>query len=591
MPWTIDAASWTRQLSSPILDGSYPSSLRPVASSAISMNLSLTTAGRLGFFIDYSELSAAGTHTFYVARTHGSTGAVGVTYTTGGDAHSSTTGSINWANTDMGVKSFTVEVTSAQLTTHQTTNGLGEHRIWAVLSSPTGGGVLHFGTAHTRAYGVIDNNVLASDANAVFYDSAASAGTGTQASPYNNVYTAIANIGTKRYLYGKGTTTVTNANTAVVGGGNTSNVLPVPPTRTGEADRVYVRNWSGSTWTVTGTGTVSAGFFTTSGESYQTYKGIDFLNLDNSTAANGFGIFYLYGGSIGINTEICTADDINGKAGSNNAAYMPWGVDGGKVWRCTSNNIQENGSNVGGNTAMFETYDGVNISIQRCEATNSSYMVHHKRVLAPFTVSTSVKFCKDTTQNGILYGASGSSGVPHSYTIAQCNLFLPTTGSARAVRHNPGTGNNGTNNATKHWWCNNVFYQRGSGAESSIQFKQAYDAIIFNNIYLESRRLWNEETDTSAKGPVMEYANYELHFGTTLAGFVYEYQGIPYGTAAELQAVRSDFAVNDAIANPLFTNAVNGDFTLQGGSPALTGGVDGTQQGLYLGNFYTVGAS
>ena len=134
-------------------------------------------------------------------------------------------------------------------------------------------------------------------------------------------------------------------------------------------------------------------------------------------------------------------------------------------------------------------------------------------------------------------------------------------------------------------------YQKGGGENGSIQFKQAYNAIIFNNIYLESRRLWREPQNSSSAGPVMEYADHELHFGTTLPQQTYEYQSIDYDNAAQLQAVRPDFAVNDVIANPLFANAASGDFTLQTGSPALTGGVDGTQQGVYLGNFYTIGAN
>jgi hypothetical protein len=592
MSWELDATDWTRQLSSPLHDGNNPKSLRASIAAAISMSLSLTTAGRLGFFIDYSELSDAGTHTFYVARTHGSTGAVSVAYATSGDGHTSVSGVLSWADEDMSIQSFTVAVTPAQLTNHQTTLGLGEHRIVARLSNPTGGGVLHFGTEETKAYGVIDNNVLASDANAVFYDSAAAtAGNGTQASPYDSIYTALANIGTKRYLYGKGTTIVDETYKANVLG-VLCNALPIPPTRTSEANRVYIRNWPSNTWTVTGTGTISAGFHTETSESYQTFKGIDFSNLNNSTGSNGFGIFYQYGSSASVNIELCSANNINGLSGSNNGAYMLWGVDGGKVWRCTGNNIQTDGDNTNQNTAMFFTFDGVNISVQRCEATNASKIVYHKRVLAPFTVSTSVRFCKDSTPYGVLYTASGSSGVPHAYTVVQCNVFLPTGGNNTGITHDAGSqGLNGSNNGGKHWWCNNVFYQRGGGVQAAIQFRQAYNAIIFNNIMLDCRKVWADYFSSIATGPAMEYADYQLHFGTTLVSQTYEYEGTDCVNVAELQLLRPDFAGNDEIQDPLFIDAGVGDFTLQEGSPALNGGISNTQQGVYLGDFYTIGAN
>ena len=549
--------------------------------SLLSLQLNLSGAGRLGFYIDYSERETVGDHTFYVTRTHGSQGALSVTYATEGDTHTSVSGSISWADGDMSIKSFTVEVTGTDLNTHQNTLGLGEHRVVARLSNPTNNAVLHFGTEETKAYSVIDNGVLASDANALFYDSAAvTNGTGAQTSPYNSVYDAIANIGSKRYLYGKGTTLVDNTFTDNLAG-PVVGVLPSPATRASESERVYVRNWSGNTWTISSGNIASAGFYGDAGQSYITYKGIDFLTI-TATTSSAFAILYFYGGSVGINIENCSGTDIDGKANANHGAFLLWGVNGSKVWRCTGDNIKDGGSTTTGNTSMLSTYDGTNLSVQRCEATNTSALMYQKRVAAPFDVSTSVRFCKDATQNGVFYGASGGAGVPHSYTIVQCNVFLPTGGSNIGLLHNPGTGVNGTDNADKHWWCNNVFYQRGGGENGAIQFNQAYNAIIFNNIYLDCRRLWREPSDSSSRGPVMEYADYELHFGTTLAGFFYEYQGTSYGSAAELQAVRPDFAVNDVNSDPLFTNAVGGDFTLQVTSPALTGGVSGTQQGVYL---------
>ena len=596
---TIDATDWFIHPNSPRSDGNYTDGPRASAVSAISMSLSLTTAGRLGFFIDYSELSDAGTHTFYVARTHGSTGAVSVAYATSGDGHTSVSGVLSWADEDMSIQSFTVAVTPAQLTNHQTTLGLGEHRIVARLSNPTNSAVLHFGAEETKAYGVIDNNVLASDANALFYDAdAATNGVGTQADPYNSAVDALQDMGNKRYLYGKGTTIVDGAYIGGVYGSAMVKCLPPPPSRTGESTRAYVRNWSGSTWEIQGNGTDTdvAGFFTDSGESYHTYKGIDFANFDTTdldglgAATDCFSIYYQYGDSVSINMEQCTTDNING--GGNTGAYMPWGVDGCKVWRCTGSNITRFGIIFGANAAVFETYDGKNISMQRCEGSNANHLMHHKRVGAPFDVSTSVRFCKDTTLGGVLYGRSGLSGVPHSYSITQCNIFLPVGENNTGISHEVGQlGSNGSFNAEKHWWCNNVFDERGGGESAPIDFRQAYKAAIFNNIYFNSVRLWRERQDSSSAGEPIEYANHELHFGTTLTSQTYEYQVLNYATAELLQVVRPDFATEDVIADPLFNDAPNGDYTLGTGSPALTGGVDGTQQGAYLGNFYTIGAA
>jgi hypothetical protein len=558
--------------------------------SMLSLQLNLSGAGRLGFYIDYSERETAGGHTFYVTRTHGSQGAVSVTYATEGDAHTSVSGSISWADGDMSIKSFTVEVTVTDLNTHQNTLGLGEHRIWALLSNPTNSGVLHFGTEYTRAYGVIDNNVVSSDANAVFYDSAAAGGgDGASTTPYNNIYTALANIGSKRYLYGKGTTIPDSTNSINPnGGGGFVDCMILPVGRATETDRMFIRNWGADTWTVKGgAATNKIGFYSDGGANYNVsnyiaFKGIAFLDLNasGSTFAEGGGIGYFKSPSAGVNVEKCTFTNIDGS--TNTSGFNAYNMNGSKIWKCTADTIKVNGSiahqNSGG---VMLTYDGKNISVQRSESSNSAHLVYHKRVGTAFDVTTSVRFCISTgNPYGVHYGRSGSSGVPHSYSIVQCNIIK--TGNGFGIYHEPGSrGQNGSFNATKHWWCNNVFDSKSNGENGPIQFRQAYSAIIFNNIYFNSRKLWRETQDSSAFGAVMEYADHELHFGTTSTQ-VYEYQVIDYPTATALQAVKPGFAVNDVIADPLFTNPAINDYTLQAGSPALTGGVSGTQQGVYL---------
>ena len=59
---------------------------------SIPLRLNLSTPGRVGFYVDYSELDTIGTHIFYVCRTHGTEGTVSVGYKTFGDNHSNTAG-------------------------------------------------------------------------------------------------------------------------------------------------------------------------------------------------------------------------------------------------------------------------------------------------------------------------------------------------------------------------------------------------------------------------------------------------------------------------------------------------------------------
>ena len=55
-------------------------SWQPSPAISFPLNITLSTAGRVGFYVDYSELATTGTHIFYVARTHGTAGAVSVSY-------------------------------------------------------------------------------------------------------------------------------------------------------------------------------------------------------------------------------------------------------------------------------------------------------------------------------------------------------------------------------------------------------------------------------------------------------------------------------------------------------------------------------
>lgn len=536
-------------------------------------NISLTTAGRFNFYRDYSELTGVGTHTFYVQRTHGTVGQCSVDYAVTGDASDNASGTLTWADGETGIKSFTSVIST------KADNGL--HNVTATLSNPTNSAVLHDGT-DTVAYGVIDDSSVPSDSDAVFYDSAAGGGgSGTAASPYNSIYTAITalNSSGKKYLCGKGTTIPDGTNTAFNADSNPQ-CINVPSTRANEAVRAYIMAWPGFTWAIDGAGgTNKLGFYAYSGESYLTFRNIDFTALVNTSASNGAGIFFHYGGSGRINIEYCTADNINGAAGYNNGAYMVWGVTSAKIWRCTSNNIQTNGDNTNTNTAGVFTYDGESVSVQRCEFTNSDSAVYHKRIATVGDVSTRFCFNHAQTAYGLHYGASGGSGVGHAYAIIQGNLFEGCTSGA--VNHTPGDSPVSLGPKTLYV-TNNVFDACGSGEIAAIHTRHERDSIFFNNIMYNCRKVWADYVDSSGLGGTeIEYADYNLESGTTLTSQRYEFRITNYSTAAAISSAHG-FATNDNEANPVFTDATNDDYTLDTGSPGLTGGVDSTEQGIYL---------
>jgi hypothetical protein len=553
----------------------YLASFRAISASISKVfNISLSTPGRFSFYIDYSELSGVGTHTFYVTRTHGTSGVVAVNYDSFGDAHTTASGTISFADGQAGVKSFTVSV--------PTKTDTGDHRIYVQLSNPTNGAVLHNGVKMI-AYGVIDDGTVPADLAAVFFDTAAlSNGTGTAASPYDNIYDAITNIGSKRYICGKGTVVPNQP----VGTGGTVDGIVMPATRTSEATRLYIQKWAGFTLTVDGSSvTNTAGFYGNSAESYHTYKGIAFINLDTTaTGSECYGVFLQYGGSTDINVEYCTGDDLNGA--TNTAMFLPWGVDGGKAWRCTTNNIQVNGLTTNQNAAGILTYKGKNLSVQRCEFTNSDKGLYHKQVDVAGDVTTSFKFNITSTHTGAFYGTSGSSDSSHSYAIIQNNVFQNAAGGG--ITH--GTSGAVFAAVSKSLYItNNVFYACGGGEVGAVNTKYAYENIIFNNIFYSCRKTWADSKDsTSIKAPTVEYADYNNDFGTTLTSQRYELAAVNYSTAESLPGTLGD---NDSQFEPGFVNADENIYVLNIDSNCIANGVDGTNQGVYLLNIEIVGVN
>lgn len=564
-------------------DGSPPSESFPLA-------IDLTTAGRAGFYMDYSELVIDGAHTFYICRTHGTTGAVSVSYQTSGDTHSTKSGVINWADGEADIFAVEVPVTAGNLTTHDGL-GLGDHRIVMTLSSPTGGMVLHHG-ANTVATGVIDNSsMIADDTNAVFFDVAAGGGgSGTSASPYDNPYDAITNVGSKRYIYGKGTVIPDGTNTANPnGGGGFADCIIVKISRAGESTRCYIQAWPGNTLTIDGTARTAFGFYADGGMDYVTYTNIAFTNLDCSAAqfCEGGGVMNWKSASSGIAMEGCTGDNINGS--TNTGLFGGQHVDGVRQWRCTANNIQVNGSNTHQNAGgVLLYYDCDAVSVQRCEASNAGTGMYWKRPAAgEITAVARFNYFHDV-QIGIDIGFGAASN-NQNFGIIQANLFK-TINAYYAVWDR---GESATADGYM-WMVGNVFDDADASSNGCIQIKDTYSYMIFNNIFVNSGRVWAVQgTKASNSDPtrdVITYADYNQTYNIANAT-EYRYLGIYYADAAAVATATSNFiCANDAVGDPLFTNPATIDYTLQGGSPSLTNGVGGTEQGLYFTGAEVIGA-
>mgnify|MGYP003668131649 FL=1 len=149
----------------------------------------------------------------------------------------------------------------------------------------------------------------------------------------------------------------------------------------------------------------------------------------------------------------------------------------------------------------------------------------------------------------------------------------------------------GNTNATSRGQhiSNNIIYNHNNGTSGDIQVLDVgfEKAVYYNNIHVECKRPWRFLSPSDAA----EYIDFNCFYNETIPAPIFNY--VENQDSLSLSTVRSslNFDINTATTNPLISDPVAGDFKLQNGSPALTGGVSGTQQGAYLGNFYTIGAN
>ena len=591
---TIDATDWFIHPNSPRSDGDYTDGPRASAVSAISMSLSLTTAGRLGFFIDYSELETVGTHNFYVTRTHGSQGAVGCTWTAydSADGAQLATGSLSWANHSLDVLSFQVPVTSKPA---------GDHRVYVLLSNPTGGAALHHGE-HTVAYGIIDDDTIATS-NAIFIDAdAATNGTGTQASPYNNWYSARdAVLTTTRYIYIKGLMIPDDTDDILLS--TAVKHLAMRGTfegRNSEAQRLIIRSWPNFVGGVDGGGQTDVmGFGCDGGASstgtvrYITLRKLSGTNLNTSsgTEASGWVSFLRTRSSASDVIEHWTTENIlvDNIVSGGNSISSAWFSETGshfKLWRWTFRNSSLV-NRADGVVHLFQGYDTDNVSVQRCSMTSNVGGIYEKEGSrqGAFKVGVSARF---NHFDGSFYTVSTQGGSQiMDYHICQNNIFSNTLN----ITHSTPVSFRQSSTLTfgsKQVVSNNIFYNYDySGYAALTVLHEGFDGLlIYNNIFYETTNAWRFSTGVSPA----EFIDYNYYQNSALSNeptfYYFGPDGIP--TLSGLQE-NTSFEENAKTGATLFNDAQNADFTLNVNSDAITGGISNTPVGVYNASFFQVG--
>jgi hypothetical protein len=556
--------------------GSYPKEL--------TLRISLSGAGRLGFYIDYSELDDVGTHTFYVSRTHGSQGVVSVQYSTHGDNHNGANGTLTWEDQDLGIKSFTVDVS---------TKPLGEHRIYAKLSNGTGGAELHHGD-DTVAYGVIDDDTIATS-NAIFIDTAAPTnGDGSLVNPYNNWYSGRDSLSVSdRYIYIKGM--MIPDGTDITAMSNTVKHLALKNTfegRTSEEQRLIIRNWPGFTGGVDGGGQTDVAAFAcdaaaghTGSVKFITFKNLSITNLNNEDGGIVFGRAYflrtrgLVGGE---SVEYVTAEHINvdGILSGANAATAVWYSEqcsNLKMWGCNITNTTYANKGVP-NLHAFQTYGTQKCSIQCNTLSSTAGGIYEKEGLKNGVgVGMVVRF-NFINSGQITVSTQGGSPLM-DFHIFSHNVLASTNETSHSTPIDLSQSST-TFIATKTQINNNVFYDYDYSNVGEVRVKTSgYTGIImFNNIFNEIGEALRIEKGTA----VPEYIDYNAYYNQILtAQPLVAVQSNSHITLSELQS-NTSFEQNASVGNPLFVDAANGNFRLENNSPAVTGGVDGTRKGVYL---------
>lgn len=590
MSWTIDATGWTKQAFPPIHDGKYPSQLRPEGVSAVSMNLNLSTAGRLGFFIDYSERETVGDHTFYVARTHGTQGTVGCTWTAydSADGTELASDTVYWNPNSADIKSFTVNVPSKPA---------GDHRIYVLLSNATGGAVLHHGE-HTVAYGIIDDDTIATS-NAIFLDmDAATDGDGTQGNPFNSWFSARAAVTPSlRFLYIKGMLEPLDDLQAMSQVVNHIALRDTFEGRFSESQRLVIRNWPGFVGGIDGNGqTNCAGFVCDGGSSttgevkYITFRKLLGTNLNTSSGTTGGGKCYFLrtrGGTDMVGHFTAEHITIDGIVSGANAATAVWYSETCthlKLWRWDSKNTSHH--NIDQRLINLQLYRTDMVSVQRCTFHETSGGIYEKEGISNRnTVGITARF-NIFTNSDARFGTQGGVQM-QDFHIVQNNVFISLNDTYTQIPVRFYVSGDKTI-STRNVVSNNVFHGYDHPTIGAVYVDTAgFEGVcIYNNIFYDVKRAYrfDEGSDTPL---FIDYNHYENPNKDPVV--------MTIGALSDLSLTgiqqQTSFSDNASTGSPVFNDAANGDYTLQLGSIPTTGGSGGAPQGIYIGDFVKIGAA
>lgn len=587
------------------LDSNYPNGDKPASATGSTVPLTLdlgsdTDNGRFSFYMMQSELTSTGTHVFWIQRTHGTNGAVTVDYASSGDTHTTVSGTLSWADNDCTLKAVQVNVPSKDP---------GDHRILMTLSNPTGGAVLHNGT-DTTAFGVIDDGTIATS-NAIFLDAyAATDGSGTEGSPYNN-WTSVRNnmLSTTRYVYIKNylNPSETGSGATAPSGTGDQNHFEIKGTsasvtdRSSEANRLYIRSWPGFSGGIDGTKDRSGGTITESTTNsgfkfdddaddqaaYITIRKLDFLNINSTGASNqkAYGIRIKANGTAQHNrlgVERCTFNGMTSSATSSTAAVFGECQSGGTghyVWGCTfDDQLNDNG----GDTQWgIEYFHGRNIQCHKNTFSTSCRGIYEKET--PTALEVGYHLSHNLFNVGVMEFSSQAARTFTNYHLIQGNLWdsaTTPTGETQPIRFDGSATAGGPHNRV--WITNNVLYDRqpevirtrGVIIDAPIEVQ---NAILFNNIVQDHRVM--TRFDVASNEPL--YQDHNCYFQDTQSGNYFEYNGASYASLAA-HVAGTTFDDNSIDTDPQFTNPAGDDFTLGGSSPCTDAGLSGTDMGLYL---------
>lgn len=587
------------------LNGAYPNGDEPAGGGSggeVALTLSVTGAGRIGFYMQQSELSTTGTHVFYVQRTHGTSGAVGVSYQSSGDTHTTTSGTLSWADGEADIKAVQVPV--------PTKSANGDHRIILTLSSPTGGAVLHQGT-DTIAMGVIDDGTIATS-NAIFIDAyAGTDGSGTEGSPYNN-WTSVRNnlASSTRYVYIKNYLNPSETGSGATAPSGTGDgyhfevkgTTVATTQRASEADRLYIRNWPGFEGGIDGTKDRSGNTITqaTNGGGfkcdddaddiceYVTFRGLTLKNIHTTGLANtkAYGIrIKANSGNLHerIGVERCTFDGMTASATSSTAAVYGECQSGGSghyVWACNFDN-QLNDGGVDKQWGV-EYFGGIHIVNQK-NTFNRCAGIYEKETPTAAQVGYQNSF-NHLIEGSLRTGSQGSNQYS-DYHITQSNLLdnNVTYDSVSPIHYD---NDNALGDVDGLWATGNVIYSPQTlSNRGAFDFRRTVNNVVMFNNIIQDHRVMTRYDQVSNES---EYQNYNCYYQDTDTGTMFEYNATNYANLAA-HVSGTTFDDNSIDTDPQFTNPATDDFTLGGSSPCAGTGLSGTDMGLYLTGDETLG--